>query len=32
VPNVSCHQGFFKKQVQFPLFFGRYWIDLSEPG
>src|SRR3981189_999431 len=32
VPNASCRQGFFQKGVQFHLFFGRHWINLSEPG
>src|SRR3981189_1781581 len=32
MPNVSCRQCFFQESVQFPLFFGRHWIDLSEPG
>jgi hypothetical protein len=32
VPDVSHCQGLLEKCVQFPLFFGGHWIDLSEPG
>src|SRR3981189_3157846 len=31
VPNAARCQGFFQEGVQFPLFFGGHWIDLSEP-
>src|SRR3981189_3752722 len=31
VPNAARCQGFFQKGVQFPLFFGGHWIDLSKP-